>query len=268
MPKKNGPQSTTVPDHSLLDALKKDVLVLHHSHGLIMLKGGTEWEDMDLEEIAFLNGLRTPDIPCLTKVSGPEAKSEIRHLLAIGVDALLSPMIESEYALQKFVTTARELSQRCEQEPILAINIETTCGHANLDRITTSPYFADLDMVVIGRWDLANSMGTQDVDDKHVGALTAEIVDRVRAKGKSVSIGGFVNPSTAGSIQQTYRADRMNTVHALFDISQSPNISTSVRMALNFELNFYEALKRLFPHRSEFYDQRIGLTLAKLATEG
>jgi 2-keto-3-deoxy-L-rhamnonate aldolase RhmA len=61
-------------------------------------------------------------------------------------------------------------------------------------------------MVVIGRWDLANSMGTQDVDDKHVGAVTAEIVDRVRAKGKSVSIGGFVNPSTAASIQQTYRA--------------------------------------------------------------
>src|ERR1051325_11426306 len=122
MPNKNNdPQSTTVPDHSLLDALKKEVLVLHRSHGLLMLKGGTEWEDMDLEEIAFLNGLRTPEIPCLTKVSGPEAKSEIRHLLAIGVDALLGAMIESEYALQKFVTTARELSQNCEQQPILAI---------------------------------------------------------------------------------------------------------------------------------------------------
>jgi hypothetical protein len=43
--------------------LKAKLSDLYNSYGLISLKGGTEWEDMDYSEIEFLNKLTLPQVP-------------------------------------------------------------------------------------------------------------------------------------------------------------------------------------------------------------
>ncbi|CAA6827852.1 MAG: HpcH/HpaI aldolase (Fragment) [uncultured Thiotrichaceae bacterium] len=78
--------------HLLLQELKSH-------YGLLSLKAGTEWEDMDYAEIDFLRSVGQEKVPIMVKISGPEAKTDLRHLRAMGVTGILGPMIESEYAL-------------------------------------------------------------------------------------------------------------------------------------------------------------------------
>ncbi|KPA16890.1 HpcH/HpaI aldolase/citrate lyase domain protein [Candidatus Magnetomorum sp. HK-1] len=249
---------------NILELLKKQILELSQSYGLISLKGGTEWEDMNYDEIAFLNSLGVPKIPSTIKIAGAEARVDIRNLKEIGVGVILGPMIESSYALEKFVTTVSEIYKTSKQQPTLAINIETINAVKNIDSIVTNSYFKEIDMVVIGRLDLSLSAGETNVDHPKVTDLTNQIIDKVQEHGKNVSIGGFVNPKSAKIIQSTMNANRINTLHALIDINKTPDISKSVELAIQFEIAFYEAMKKITPQRITFYDHRIAISKKKL----
>ena len=250
-------------DNSLKN-LNEMIDELHRSFGLIMFKGGTEWEDMDIEEIAYLKQIGTSNIPSLMKVGGLESKSEMRHLLDLNVEVLLGPMIETQFALEKFVKNALLISQRKNKTVRLAMMVESITCFNNLDNIMSSPYFESIDFVVLGRLDLANSIGKQDVDNIEVQQLSKKIIKKVTAKGKQISLGGFVNPKSAITIKNDFGVDMLNTIHLLFDLNKSTNISQSVRLGLQFEKAFYQSLCNLFPKRAEFYQTRIQMTEKKL----
>ncbi|NET03351.1 MAG: hypothetical protein F6K16_01155 [Symploca sp. SIO2B6] len=250
---------------SVLTDLNQMIDQLYTSHGLVMFKAGSEWEDMNLEEIVYLKQLGTYDIPVLMKVGGVEARTEMRQLLDIGVEIFLAPMVESEFALQKFVTITKEVCQEHHREARLAMMIESIQTYNNLESIINSPYFDELEMVVLGRWDLANSMGTQNVDAQEVKEVCKKIVDAVLAKGKSISVGGFVNPRTALSVKNELRASQLNTINFLLDISKCVDLSQAVELMLQAEMTYYQNLKIIYPQRSDFYQSRVEITKKKLA---
>jgi hypothetical protein len=255
---------TIAPTASTLTDINQMVDRLYTSNGLVMFKAGSEWEDMNLEEIAYLKQLGTHNLPVLMKVSGVEARTEMRQLLDIGVNFFLAPMVESKFALQKFVTIAKEVCQEHHRKARLAMMIESIQTYHNLESIINSPYFNDLEMVVLGRWDLANSMGTQNVDAHEVKEICKKIVDTVLAKGKSISVGGFVNPKTALSIKNELRASKLNTINFLLDISKCIDLSQGVELMLRAEMAYYENLKGLYPQRTDFYQSRVEITKKKL----
>ena len=240
-------------------ALKNKLLALQQ-----LLKAGTEWEDMDYQEIACLQALGDGKLPLMVKIAGPEAKVDLRHLQAIGVTAILGPMIESEYALEKFVTVVTQHYKNSKQCPSLAINLETIQAYHLLDNILNNRFFEWIDLVVIGRLDLSLSMHINDVDHEDVAKVTQQLVDKVRAKGKPISIGGFVNPSSAEVIKNNFNANRLNTIHTLFDLDKTNNIAMAVWKAIEFEIAFYQYLEYLYPERRHFYQSRIQTSQAKL----
>ncbi len=244
--------------------LKHQVQTLHAQHGLVSLKAGTEWEDMDYQEIQWLYELGEKQLPILVKVAGPEAKVDLRHLQAIGVTGLLGPMIESNYAMEKFADIAQAHYKKATQTPMLAVNLETIHAHDQLDTLISSPAFESIELVVIGRLDLSLSMGIDDVDHPKVLEVTQNIVNKVSAAGKPVSIGGFVNPATAGSIRDTFNVNYLNTIHTLFDLSKIDDVATAIWRGIEFEIDFYEYLKTRNPDRNEFYQSRIETSQAKL----
>ncbi len=244
--------------------LKQQLKYLHSKHGLLSLKAGTEWEDMDYQEIQWLYELGEQQLPLLVKVAGAEAKVDLRHLQAIGVTGLLGPMIESRYALEKFVSIAQAHYKDAAKTPMLAVNLETIHAYDQLDTLIASPAFAAIELVVIGRLDLSLSMGIDDVDDPQVLAVTQHIVNKVRAAGKAVSIGGFVNPASAVSIRETFNINYLNTIHTLFDLSKVDDIASAIGYGIEFEIAFYQYLKTRNPARSDFYQTRIDTSQAKL----
>lgn len=236
---------------------------LKADYGLLSLKAGTEWEDMNYAEINHLHSLGQGELPILVKIAGPEAKTDLRHLRAIGVNGILGPMIESEYALEKFVITTKKAYEGSGITPLLAINIETIQGYQQLDALLASPYFQDIDTVVIGRLDLSLSMQISDVDNPEVVRVTQDTAHRVRQAGKHVSIGGFVNPGSAGSLQDG-EVDRLSTIHTMFDLAKVKDPGASIWKAIEFEIAYYRSLLTIHPERNAFYQERIEVSQAKL----
>ena len=87
---------------SLLFTLKKDLSDLVKSSAFSGLKGGTEVEDMDHDELKLMQMLAKDILPCVVKIGGPEARTDIRYCTSIGVDGLSAPMIESECDSQRY----------------------------------------------------------------------------------------------------------------------------------------------------------------------
>ncbi len=48
---------------------------LQQQHDRLSLKAGTEWEDMDYQEIACLQSLGQAKLPLIVKIAGPEANA-------------------------------------------------------------------------------------------------------------------------------------------------------------------------------------------------
>jgi 2-keto-3-deoxy-L-rhamnonate aldolase RhmA len=254
-------EMTEMTEMTDLGALLDNLIV---EHGCCALKAGTEWEDMDYSEISQLHSLLgDKPYPIFVKIAGAEARTDLRHLCAIGVNGILGPMVESSYTLEKFVTTVQQVYQGNPVSPDLAINIETIQGYENLDKILDSPYFQTINTVVIGRLDLALSMGFNDVDQPAIQQVTEDLARQVHRRGKRVSVGGFVNPSSAGALQ-ALNIDCLNTIHIMLDLSKVKDASAAVWKALEFEIAYYQALIDLHPEREQFYQSRIITSQTKL----
>lgn len=246
-----------------MSRLKSILKTLVDTCGLVALKGGTEVEDMSFLEISFLRELGEPDLPLIVKIGGPEARNDIRVLQALGINGLLAPMVESEYGLRNFVDTVDEM-YREREKPYMAVNIETITAYQNLETLLQSPAFQHINQVTVGRSDLSRSM-RRDVDDEEVFSKTADIVDRVRARGKITSVGGRITPRNAWMIAERIATSRINTRHLIFDPAAAEDIAASIEAGLEFEIKLYERLTRIEPSKGKAYLSRIDTTRERMA---
>lgn len=246
----------------LIENLETKLDELIHVYGMVALKGGTEVEDMTFNELFFMRQIGI-NIPIIVKIGGSEARNDIRYCQTIGVDGILAPMIESDYALENFVSTVMDVYKDM-QIPYLAINIETITAYNNLSAIYTSPYFNYINQVTVGRSDLSRSM-KKGVDDNDILYVTANIVKAAKISGKVTSVGGQVNPANTEMIQKLIMPDRINTRHCVFDCKKADNISTSVKLGLEFEIELYRAFSNVEPSKSSLYQKRISVTADRMA---
>ena len=120
------------------------------------------------------------------KIGGCEAKNDIFFCKKISTDSIVAPMIESEYALKKFIQCAGK-----NKKNKLLVNLETNLSLVNLSKILNSNAFKLLDGIVIGRSDLAGSLrlSKKDVNKKLIlkcVKLIKKVSMNIEAKRKSV----------------------------------------------------------------------------------
>ena len=76
------------------------------------------------------------------KIGGCEAKRDIVDCLDLGCDAIVSPMIESSFALKKFINSLNQYNYDREK----GINVETINAYRCLDELSNE--FSKLDFVL------------------------------------------------------------------------------------------------------------------------
>lgn len=236
-----------------LKGLQAELESLKREHSLAGLKCGTEVEAMNFEEIEFMRSLSRGIAPLTAKIGGPEARADIDNMLEIGVDNILAPMIESPYGLSNFIKAACSL--KGEKEIKLSINLETVTGYEQLHKIAEHPAFKEIYQVTVGRSDLAASM-EKDVDDEEVLKVSSEIVTLSRLKGKKSSVGGRINRLNAGLLKRYVASDYINTRHVVI-YRGAQQIELAVERGLRWEHSFYRLLKKEFPRRAPFYEERM-----------
>ena len=227
---------------NILEAKMLDILVdLYENHNVESIKAEFEAEGTRLEEALRLKEIVTKAGLDLTiKIGGCEAIKDMYDARAIGANTIVAPMIESSYALKKYVQALNFVFPQEERNQIkFLINIETISGFKNLDDIINSSEFYEINGITFGRSDMAGSMGlSKDKVDSDEIFNMAEIISlNMKNLNKDMVIGGNVSALSLEFFKKIPYLSRFETRKVIFNREiLNKNPLKSLSKALEFEL--------------------------------
>ena len=202
------------------------LLDLKENHHVVGVKAEFEAEGTRMEEALRLKEVVTKaGLELTIKIGGCEAIKDMFDARTIGVNTIVAPMIETAYAMKKYVQATKYVFPEEEHKDIkFLINVETITGFNNLDEMISSQYFKDISGVVVGRVDMTGSMGLSR-DDINTDAIF-EIANDVAKKT-------LANNKAQGAL------NRFETRKIIFDAQKAvcdPNADEGILKAVGFEL--------------------------------
>ena len=98
---------------------------------LVGIKQSFEDEGALLDDVKTIRKLtKLNNLKLSVKIGGCEAKSDIHECRYMEVDGIVAPMIETEFALQKFIESVSHIS-----DIKFYVNIESKTAYENIDSI-------------------------------------------------------------------------------------------------------------------------------------
>jgi uncharacterized protein (UPF0264 family) len=238
------------------------------SHGLTALKTGTEVEDMSFEEIRILRALSRDICPLFVKIGGAEARNDIRELAEIEVDAIIAPMIESVYALEKFIESMRDvLSPKAYRRIEKGFNLETATAFNRMTELLTSEAAQELVQVTAARTDLSGSLR---VSPEHeiIFELCTHIVARCRQYGLRTSVGGAIKSASIEKLVGQIGPDTVNTRHMVMDSAVlAGNPVRVLEKHLMWEVHLYQYLASFPSHKQATHRKRAETLLQRMTPD-
>jgi hypothetical protein len=227
-------------EHKMVEALKD----LRANHAVIGVKAEFEAEGTRLEEALRLKEVvMKAGLGLTIKIGGCEAIRDMYECRSIGVERLVAPMIETAFALKKFISAARMVFPEDERRDVkFSANIETITGCQNFDAMLELPESADLHGIIMGRVDLTGSMSMprEAIDSEPVLEITKGLFVKSKSRGLENAIGGGVS---AGSLPFFRRLpqgtiDRYETRKVIFKCPEALNhhADKGILKAVGFEL--------------------------------
>ena len=242
-----------------------DLRETYHAVGIkceFEAEGTRQEEAQRLKEICTLAGL-----PLTIKIGGGEALNDLYQARNIGVQRIVAPMIESAYALKKFVQAAR-IAFPVDDPVELLINVETYSAVAVFLEMMNMEEARALAGIVLGRVDLTGSLGIprDDVNCDRVLAIAKEILTLAKERGKQCVIGGGVSKYSIPFFRNlSGLLDRFETRKIIFDAPKAlgNNAERGIMRAVGFELmwlknkkNYYGAIYTEDDSRIEMLERR------------
>jgi len=217
---------------------------LRDNHHVIGVKAEFEAEGTRLEEALRLKEvISVAGLGLTMKVGGCEALRDMYESRVIGVDRVVAPMVESPWALHKFVEASKMAYPEAEQGEVrFCINIETVAGATSLAAMLELPDIADLDGIVLGRVDMCGSMGLtrEDINSDAVYAITENVFSQAKARGLECALGGGVSADSLDFMRRLPAGwlDRYETRKVIFSCPEAlgKNAEKGILKAVGFEL--------------------------------
>lgn len=104
--------------------------------GLVAIKCELEAEGMLRNELTRMAELAwRSNLDLYVKIGGCEAVSDLFLCREYNVDGVVAPMIESDFAVEKFKTAIETVYPICSERPSCFINIETEVGLSNAEEM-------------------------------------------------------------------------------------------------------------------------------------
>lgn len=176
------------------------LLDLKNNHNVFGVKAEFETEQNSFEELENLRKLVSKvNLNFTIKIGGCGSLKDIYDAKKLNADTILAPMIESKYALKKYIETIKMVYSEEELNKLqILINIETIDGFNNLDKIIQDENFKYVDGIVLGRNDLVSSM---ELDKKFVNSdeilnIANSISKKMEEHNKILIIGGCVDSNS------------------------------------------------------------------------
>ena len=235
--------------------------------GVTAVKQSLEDEGASFKDIIIMRKItKAAKVDLNVKIGGCEAKNDIFFCKKIKTDSIVAPMVESEYALKKFIQctgTKKNIS--------LLVNLESNLSFENLNGIIKSKSFKFLDGVVIGRSDLTKSFGygKQDVISNEMCDIVTDILKQSKAYGFKTLMGGNIGSSSINFIKKMYEMELLNIIETrniIIDLDkvEIKDLNLLIKESLLFESDwmrykakYYNSIGNEYLERSKTIVDRI-----------
>jgi len=227
---------------SATDNLLNNIKTLKKESSLIGIKSEFEAEGSSHQDILRLRSItHKANTKLFVKIGGCEAINDIKFLIGINIDGIIVPMIESKFAVWKFISFINKI--KIKKLPHLSINIESKNALENLDEILSTSK-NKINNITIGRTDFAASYFKKDIYPNST-FITNKIISVVKTLKKNnfgVTVGGSVDREMISIYKKNKllrkNIDRIETRKIILSSKIFLNNKNSLELALNFEKNY------------------------------
>ena len=202
--------------------------------GAVAVKSEFEEECAAYEEVELIKNLaRESGLKLALKIGGCSAYRDMKDAKKLDADIIVAPMVESAYALRKFLNGACKFALN---EKELYISIETSAAFSAIDDIVSAHEFSMLDGVVFGRTDFGRSINAPEnfAESEQCLSCAASVLKAVSARGKKLVVGGSVSAESLKFFESLNGFHRFETRKIVFDRCALNKIS--IEKALEFEI--------------------------------
>lgn len=183
-------------EKKMVDSLKD----LKENHFVAGIKAEFEAEGTRMEEALRLKEvISKAGLDFTIKIGGCEALKDMYDARAIGVTRIVAPMIESPYALKKYIKSTELVFSESEREDVsFLINVETVQGYKNFPQMMEMAEKEGLDGIVLGRVDMTGSLGLtrEDINSEQIFNIAKELFMPAKKHGLECVIGGGVSAAS------------------------------------------------------------------------
>lgn len=185
-------------------------IVFLKSFGFFGLKRSFEDEGASLEVIKKTKILaRNNKLKISLKIGGCEAITDLINAKNISADKIVSPMIESNFALKKFISSFKKIFKSNVQK---FINIESKTAYKNLNKILDKKNLSQLNGIVVGRNDLESSFTK--LKKNELNKIVFKIFSYCKKKKPKliIGMGGKLNPNDSSFIKKAFKKKMLDFI--------------------------------------------------------
>jgi len=226
----------------MIMSLENNILELLNelrSYGATGLKAEFESEGATFDDVLLLKQYADRvGLNLSLKIGGCEAVRDIFDAKKLAVDTIVAPMVETSFAMKKFVRAVKSVFSDDKKVQLL-INIETDTGIKNLDEILNIDNFEYISGIVVGRTDLSESLSISEVDSSTMFNIVERIAKKMKLLNKQMILGGNISPSSVTFLRNLPYLTNFETRKVIFDankIVKSELLDEAINKAIEFEL--------------------------------
>ena len=246
-------------------------------HHIVAVKAEFEAEGTRVDELLrLLEVARRAGVKVAIKIGGCEAVRDLIECRQYGADYIIAPMIETPYALSKYIAAKDKVYPRDEQDEIgFLFNVETRQTFDQLDTLVDVARSGRVGMV-FGRVDFAGSMGRgrEFVNSDEMRGFVAGVGEAARDADLDLVVGGGVSADSIPLLAHVRerRMDRFETRKVVFDgavLADPASAKAGLDLAIGFELlwlqnkrDYYQTIAAEDETRIAMMERRQGVTRA------
>ncbi len=258
-------------EQKMLNVLKE----LRDEHGVIAVKAEFEAEGSRTDELIMLNEvIYRANMKLFIKIGGCEAVRDLDQCRLLGASGIMAPMVETPFAMKKFVGAAKKVYGNNLNDIEWIINAETKTCLNNFDDIIEEGK-GMLNTISIGRVDLSSSMGItrEFINSDEVFNSTKQLAEKAKKNNLIVGFGGGISFDAIPFIQKMDGlCDKFETRKIVFKYTDDKSkLQKAILKAMEFETlylrnkcEFYDRMANEDKLRMKMLEQRLEIAKSQL----